>query len=89
VVSLPSWELFDHQPEDYRNSVLPPDITARIAVEAASTFGWERYVGLNGTVIGIDRFGASAPADVIYEKLGLTASHVVDEALRLIGRKKE
>ncbi|HEY90671.1 MAG TPA: transketolase [Dehalococcoidia bacterium] len=89
VVSLPSWELFDRQPEDYRNSVLPPDITARIAVEAASTFGWERYVGLNGIVIGIDRFGASAPADVIYEKLGLTASHVVDEALRLIGRKKE
>jgi len=89
VVSLPSWELFDSQPEDYRNSVLPPDITARIAIEAASTFGWERYVGLNGTVTGIDRFGASAPADVIYEKLGLTASHVVEEALRLIGRKKE
>ena len=89
VVSLPSWELFDNQSEDYRNTVLPPEVTVRISIEAASTFGWERYVGLKGTVIGIDRFGASAPADVIYEKLGLTASNVVDEALRLIGRKKE
>ena len=88
VVSLPSWELFDTQPAEYRDTVLPPDIRARISIEAAASLGWERYVGLDGVAIGLSRFGASAPGKVIYEKLGLTAQHMVSEALKLLqGRK--
>ncbi|MFC2042175.1 transketolase [Chloroflexota bacterium] len=86
VVSLPSWELFDAQPADYRNEVLPPDIKTRISIEAAMPLGWERYVGLEGTAIGLRRFGASAPSNVLYEQLGLTAAHVVAEATRLLQR---
>jgi transketolase len=89
VVSLPSWELFEAQPLDYRNSVLPPDIKARVSIEAGSPLGWERYVGSEGVIIGLSRFGASAPEKVIYEKLGLTARHMADEALNLLrGGKK-
>ena len=88
VVSLPSWELFDAQPSEYRNSVLSPNIRARISIEAATPLGWERYVGLDGIAIGIPHFGISAPGKVIYAKLGLTAQRMVDEALRLVqGRK--
>ncbi len=88
VVSLPSWQLFDAQPAEYRNAVLPPNIRARVSIEAATPLGWERYIGLDGTAIGLSRFGASAPGKVIYEQLGLTARHVVDEALKLLpGRK--
>jgi transketolase len=83
VVSLPSWELFDAQPVDYQNQVLPPDITARISIEAGVTLGWERYAGSNGITIGISRFGASAPYQTIYEKFGLTALQIVDAALTL------
>ncbi len=86
VVSMPSWELFDAQPPDYRNRVLPPEIRARISIEAGTPLGWERYVGLDGVTIGISRFGASAPGKIIYEKLGLTVQHVVDEALELLDR---
>ncbi len=86
VVSLPSWALFDAQTEDYRDEVLPPAIRKRIAIEAASPIGWEHYVGLDGITIGISRFGASAPGEIIYEKLGLTAQNVVDKALRLLQR---
>jgi len=85
VVSMPSWELFDEQDEEYRNEVLPPLVTARLAVEAAATQGWHRYVGSAGDVIGLDHFGASAPGDVIYEKLGFTVDHIVERALALIG----
>jgi transketolase len=84
VVSLPCWSLFDSQSESYRNGVLPPEISARISIEAGTPLGWEHYVGLKGHAIGISRFGASAPGNVIYEKLGLTAQQVVDEALRLL-----
>ena len=84
VVSMPSWELFDAQPEEYRRSVLPPDLRARVSIEAGWPGGWERYVGLDGVAIGIPRFGASAPAAVLYEKLGLTPSRVVVEATRLV-----
>ena len=84
VVSLPSWELFDAQPIEYREQVLPTDIRARVSIEAGSTIGWERYVGLDGKAIGISRFGASAPAGVLYEKFGLTAQRVVEEAERLL-----
>ena len=89
VVSLPSWELFDTQPEDYRNSVLPTDIKARVSIEAGMPLGWERYVGSEGVTIGLERFGASAPGKVIYEQLGLTAQRMTDEALNLLqGGKK-
>ena len=83
VVSLPSWELFDAQPVEYRNTVLPLNIRARISIEAAVPLGWERYVGLDGVAIGLPRFGASAPGKVVYEKLGLTAQHVVEAAQNL------
>jgi len=84
VVSLPSWELFDAQPADYRDSVLPDNIKARISIEAGSPLGWERYVGDNGVIIGISHFGSSAPGKVIYEKLGLTAQRVAGEAENLL-----
>jgi len=87
VVSLPSWELFEAQPVAYRNEILPPNITARISIEAGVPLGWERYVGLNGVAVGISRFGASAPGKIVYEKLGLTAQRVVDEALKLSHRE--
>ncbi|MBW1722746.1 MAG: transketolase [Deltaproteobacteria bacterium] len=87
VVSLPSWELFDNQPREYREKVLPPEIETRVAVEAASPLGWHRFVGSKGEVIGLDRFGASAPSKILYEKLGLTAEKVVEMALTLLKRR--
>jgi len=84
VVSLPSWELFDEQPAEYQNSVLPPEVAVRVSMEAGVKLGWERYVGPKGVAIGLSRFGASAPWQVVYEKLGLTARHMADEALRLL-----
>ena len=77
VVSMPSWELFEKQPVEYRESVLPPAIKARLAIEAASPLGWSRYVGDNGAVIALDHFGASAPYQVIMEKFGFTPANVV------------
>ena len=84
VVSLPSWELFDAQPVSYRDSVLPPAIKARVAVEAASPLGWERYVGFEGAMVSISHFGASAPGGIVYEKFGFTAGNVAQEARRLV-----
>jgi transketolase len=84
VISLPSWHIFDKQPAEYRDHVLPPDVRARIAMEAGIKLGWEHYVGLDGVVIGIDRFGASAPAKVLYEKFGVTAEHVIKAAKKLM-----
>ena len=80
VVSLPSWDVFDAQPREYRDQVLPPDIRARVSIEAGSPMGWERYVGLDGVTIGLPHFGASAPAQVLYQKFGLTAERMVAEA---------
>lgn len=85
IVSMPSWELFDKQPEEYRREVLPPEIKARISIEAGVTLGWRRYVGNDGDMIGIDHFGASAPINVLYEKFGITADRVVEKMLALIG----
>jgi len=65
---MPSWEIFDHQTQEYRDSVLPPDVEARVAVEQASTLGWERYVGTSGRVIGMNTFGASAPLKELQRK---------------------
>ncbi|HIP87105.1 MAG TPA: transketolase [Anaerolineales bacterium] len=87
VVSMPSWELFDAQPPEYRAQVLPPDVPARLAVEAAVPMGWERYVGPQGAVMGLDRFGASAPYKVLMEKFGFTPKAVVERALRLLGHE--
>jgi len=77
VVSMPSIELFAEQDRVFRDEVLPPAVTARVPVEAAASFGWERWVGSAGAVIGPDRFGASAPAEVLFEELGLTPERVV------------
>jgi transketolase len=86
VVSMPCWELFEEQGDAYRESVLPPSITARVAVEAGATLGWWRWVGDRGSVVGLDRFGASAPAEVNFEKLGFTPARLVEEVKRLVSR---
>jgi len=84
VVSMPSWELFDLQPEAYRDQVLPPTVAARLAVEAGVSQGWHRYVGDRGDVVSLEHFGASAPYKVLYEKFGFTADLVVERALKLL-----
>lgn len=84
VVSFPSWELFEAQDEAYRESVFPKEIKARISVEAACTFGWQRWVGDGGIAIGIDHFGASAPYQTLYEKFGLTVDNIVAQAHKLV-----
>ncbi|NUO17821.1 transketolase [bacterium] len=86
VVSVPCQELFDKQPLAYREQVLPPDIRARVAIEAGATQGWWKYVGLDGDVVGLDRFGASAPAKTLYEKFGLTAENVTARALTVLSK---
>jgi transketolase len=86
VVSMPSWEIFEHQPKAYRDAVLPPSCRARIAVEMASTFGWDRYVGLDGRIIARADFGASAPLKDLLKEFGFTVEHIVAEAKALVGR---
>src|SRR5208282_796443 len=86
VVSMPSWDIFDRQPREYRDSVLPPSVKARVAVEQASTFGWERYVGESGRIIGMKTFGASAPLKELQKKFGFEPEHVVATARQLLGR---
>ncbi len=88
LLSFPSWELFNDQTEDYRREVMPPHIKARVAIEAGSTQGWHRWVGEGGAVIGIDRFGASAPYKVLYDHLGLTVEHVVKKAQQMLEKVK-
>jgi len=87
VVSMPSWEIFDHQPEEYRHSVLPPNVNARIAVEQASSFGWERYVGTNGHLTCMKTFGASAPLKELQRKFGFEPDQVVAAAKELLRKK--
>ena len=77
VVSMPSWDIFDHQTQEYRDSVLPPNVKARVAVEQALTFGWERYVGQEGRIIGMKTFGASAPLKELQRKFGFYPDEVV------------
>jgi transketolase len=84
VVSMPSWDIFDHQAQEYRDSVLPPKVTARVAVEQASTFGWERYVGTSGRIIGMKTFGASAPLKELQRHFGFEPDHVVSAAKELL-----
>ena len=88
VVSMPSWELFEQQSEDYQNQVLPPQVTARVAVEQASTFGWSRYVGRTGVAIGMKTFGASAPLQELQKKFGFTPQAIKEAALKQIPRGK-
>jgi len=87
VVSMPSWDIFEHQTKEYRDSVLPPSVTARVAVEQASTFGWERYVGNSGRIIGMLTFGASAPLKELQKKFGFEPDRVAAVAKELLGRR--
>ncbi len=87
VVSMPSWDIFDHQTREYRDSVLPPDVKARVAIEQASTFGWERYAGTSGHIIGMNTFGASAPLKELQRKFGFHPDSVVAAAKNQLGRK--
>jgi transketolase len=84
VVSMPSWDLFEHQDAAYRASVLPPDVTRRVAVEQAATFGWARYVGDEGAIIGMHTFGASAPLKELQKKFGFTPDNVYQTAKNLL-----
>lgn len=84
VVSMPSWELFEKQPEEYKQKVLPDAVKVRLAVEAGSSLGWHRYVGWQGDVIALDRFGASGKADVLFREFGFTVDRVVERALELL-----
>ncbi|HLR76323.1 MAG TPA: transketolase, partial [Balneolaceae bacterium] len=84
VVSMPSWELFEQQSDEYKQLILPDNVTHRISIEAASTFGWQRWIGSEGTAIGVDHFGASAPYKDIYKHFGLTAEYIVEQAARMV-----
>jgi transketolase len=86
VVSLPSWDVFSAQTQQYRDAILPPTVTARVAIEAASSFGWERWIGMTGKTVTLNRFGASAPETVVFKELGFTPEHVVAAALEALGR---
>ena len=81
---MPSWELFEKQSDDYKEQVLPNAIKKRISVEAASTFGWEKFVGLEGTSIGMTTFGTSAPGNDVMKKFGFTVENVVSKSLELL-----
>jgi transketolase len=85
-VSMPSWDLFEAEPQSYRDQVLPPSVTARLAVELGVRQGWDRYIGARGDMLGVDRFGASAPAEVLLEKYGFTVDNVVARARELLSR---
>jgi transketolase len=86
VVSMPSFELFEAQSAEYKESVLPNAVRARVAVEAAATFGWHQYVGLDGKVIGLDHFGASAPYKVLFKEFGFTAENVAETTKKVLGK---
>jgi transketolase len=87
IVSMPSWDIFEHQPQSYREEVLPTGVKARIAVEQGSELGWDRYVGADGRVIGMKTFGASAPLKELQRKFGFEPEKVVAMAMELLGRK--
>ncbi|HOL90683.1 MAG TPA: transketolase [Clostridiales bacterium] len=84
VVSMPSWELFEEQDEAYKESVFPPDVVKRLAVEAGASFGWHKYTGLQGEIISIDHFGESAPAGLLFKRYGFTVENVLEKALKLL-----
>ncbi len=84
VVSMPSWELFEGQPEAYRESVLPESVRARVAIEAASPLGWHRWTGLHGDIIAVDKFGASAPGSKVLDEYGFNVDNVCTKARKLL-----
>ena len=86
VISVPSFELFEAQDEAYKESVMPKSVRARVAVEALSSFGWHKYTGLDGAVISLDEFGASAPAAKLFEKYGFTVENVVNTAKKVVAK---
>jgi transketolase len=86
VVSMPSWDIFEHQTKEYQDSVLPPDVTARVAFEQGSTLGWERYMGNSGRIVGMKTFGASAPLKELQRKFGFEPEHVTEIAKELLGK---
>ena len=86
VVSMPSWELFNGQPEEYRQKVLPPSIPQRLAIEMGLAQGWHRYVGEKGDVLSLEHFGASAPAEIVMREFGFTVDNVCKKALALLGK---
>ena len=88
VVSMPSWEIFERQSKEYRDSVLPPSVEARVSVEAGIPAGWERYVGFRGRSVGIERFGASTPGEELLKELGINPENVANEALELLGSRE-
>jgi transketolase len=88
VVSMPSWDLFERQPQEYRDRVIPPAVQARVSVEQAATFGWERYTGIDGARLGMETFGASAPLKALTQKFGFTVDHVVAAAQAQIARAR-
>jgi len=89
VVSFPSWELFEQQTEEYKESVIPANVKSRISVEAGIKMGWEKYVGDNGESISVEKFGSSAPVDIVMEKYGFTADHVYEVAKNVIARNRK
>jgi hypothetical protein len=88
VVSFPCWELFEEQDKSYRDEVLPPDVKKRVSIEAASPMGWRRWVGDEGDIIGVETYGASAPAEIIFEKYGFTVDNVVQHGLAVMGKRE-
>jgi len=86
TISMPSWELFDAQPQEYRDEVMPPSISARLAVEAGISQGWHKYVGDKGDILGLDHFGVSAPGKIVFEKFGFTADNIIARAKKLQNR---
>jgi transketolase len=85
---MPSWDVFEHQTQEYRDAVLPAEVTARVAIEQASTFGWERYVGRTGRVIGMHTFGASAPLKALQQEFGFTVDHIIATVKALLQPSK-
>ncbi|HET9495221.1 MAG TPA: transketolase C-terminal domain-containing protein, partial [Chloroflexia bacterium] len=88
VVSFPCWELFEEQDQSYRDEVLPPDVKKRISIEASAPMGWHQWVGDEGSIIGVETYGASAPAEIIFEKYGFTVDNVVQHGLAVMGKRE-
>ncbi|WP_297428004.1 transketolase C-terminal domain-containing protein, partial [Clostridium sp.] len=86
VISMPAFELFEAQDEAYKESVMPKSVRARVAVEALTSFGWHKYVGLDGEVISLDTFGASGKAEILFEQFGFTVENVVEKAVKVVGK---
>ena len=83
LVSLPSWERFEAQSEEYKNTVIPPELKKRMTIEAGTTYGWAKYAGAHGVMIGIDEFGMSAPSDIVLRELGMSVENIVSRYLEM------